>query len=132
LDSDADVFAGLRLQEELGRGGMGTVFKAQHLKLDRSVAVKFLAPEVAASPEMRARFEREAKAMALLSHPHIVQVFDFGAEQGEAYLVMEHAPQGPLSKRLPLAPKDAVRIARQVCDALAYAHERGVIHRDIK
>jgi serine/threonine protein kinase len=94
--------------------------------------VKFLAPEVAADPEVRARFEREAKAMALLSHPHIVQVFDFGVAEGESYLVMELAAGGPISKKLPLAPKDAVRLTRQVCDALAYAHGRGVVHRDIK
>jgi serine/threonine-protein kinase len=129
---DADVFAGLELHEELGAGGMGSVFKARHLKLGRTVAVKFLRPEVAQDAEARARFEREAQAMALLSHPHVVQVFDFGTEQGEAYLVMEHVAQGPLSRRLPLAPKDAVRIAREVCAALDYAHQRGIVHRDIK
>src|SRR5581483_2759739 len=132
LEGGADVFAGLELQEELGRGGMGTVFKARHLKLGRTVAVKFLAPEMAQSEEVRARFEREAKAMALLSHPNIVQVFDFGTYEGEAYLVMEHVSNGTLGKRLPLAPKDAVRVTREVCAALAYAHGRGVIHRDIK
>jgi tRNA A-37 threonylcarbamoyl transferase component Bud32 len=132
LEGGADVFAGLELQEELGRGGMGTVFKARHLKLSRTVAVKFLAPEMAQREEVRARFEREAKAMALLSHPNIVQVFDFGTDEGEAYLVMEHVPNGTLGKRLPLAPKDAVRVTREVCAALAYAHGRGVIHRDIK
>jgi serine/threonine-protein kinase len=130
--SEADTFAGLELHEELGRGGMGSVFKARHLKLGRTVAVKFLAPEVAQNPDVRARFEREAKAMALLSHPHVVQVFDFGTDDGEAYLVMEHVAQGPLSKRLPMTPKDAVRAAREVCAALAYAHARGVVHRDIK
>ncbi|MBK7861878.1 MAG: serine/threonine protein kinase [Archangiaceae bacterium] len=128
----AEVFAGLELHDELGRGGMGSVFKARHVKLGREVAVKFLAPEVAADAGMRARFEREAKAMGLLSHPHIVQVFDFGTEDGEAYLVMELAEGGPVSKKLPLPPKDAVRVTRQVCEALAYAHGRGVVHRDLK
>ncbi len=130
--ADADTFAGLELQEELGQGGMGTVFKARHLKLERTVAVKFLKPDVAQSDEARERFTREAKAMALLSHPHIVQVFDFGTQDGEAYLVMEHVSGGALSKRLPLAPKEAVRLIQQVCDALSYAHGRGVVHRDIK
>ena len=129
---EAETFAGLELHDELGRGGMGSVFKARHLKLQRDVAVKFLAPEIAADAEARGRFEREARAMGLLSHPHIVQVFDFGTADGEAYLVMELVSGGPVSKKLPLAPKDAVRVCRQVCDALDYAHGKGVVHRDIK
>jgi serine/threonine-protein kinase len=132
MEGGADVFAGLELEDELGRGGMGTVFRARHLKLGRTVAVKFLAPEMAQQQDVCARFEREARAMAMLSHPHVVQVFDFGTDEGEAYLVMEHVAGGPLSKRLPLAPKDAVRVAREVCAALAYAHGRGIVHRDIK
>jgi serine/threonine-protein kinase len=131
-DDRSAVIAGLELHEELGRGGMGSVFRARHLKLGREVAVKFLAPEVASDAAMRSRFEREAKAMALLSHPHIVQVFDFGVADTESYLVMELALGGPVSKRVPLAPKDAVRLTRQVCEALAYAHARGVVHRDLK
>ncbi len=130
--AEAETFAGLELHDELGRGGMGSVFKARHLKLQREVAVKFLAPQVAGDAEARGRFEREARAMGLLCHPHIVQVFDFGVEQGEAYLVMELVSGGPVSRRLPLAPKDAVRICRQVCEALEYAHGKGVVHRDIK
>jgi serine/threonine-protein kinase len=111
---------------------MGSVFEARHVKLGRDVAVKFLAPEVASRPDVRERFEREAKAMGMLQHPHIVQVFDFGTAEGESYLVMELVRGGPVSKRLPLPPKDAVRIVRQVCEALDYAHGRGVVHRDIK
>ncbi len=133
LGDGADAtFAGLELKAELGRGGMGAVFEARHVKLQRDVAVKFLAPEVAARPDVRERFEREAKAMGMLAHPHIVQVFDFGTHDGESYLVMELVRGGPVSRRLPLPPKDAVRLVRQVCDALDYAHGRGVVHRDIK
>ncbi|MBL8955683.1 MAG: serine/threonine protein kinase [Myxococcaceae bacterium] len=127
-----ETFAGLELKSELGRGGMGTVFEARHVKLQRDVAVKFLAPEVAARADVRERFEREAKAMGMLAHPNIVQVFDFGTHEGESYLVMELVPGGPVSKRVPLPPKDAVRLVREVCEALAYAHGRGVVHRDVK
>jgi len=126
------TFAGLELKAELGRGGMGTVFEARHARLQRDVAVKFLAPEVAARADVRERFEREAKAMGMLAHPNIVQVFDFGTHEGESYLVMELVRGGPVSKRLPLPPKDAVRLVRQVCDALDYAHGKGVVHRDLK
>ena len=115
-----ETFGRYRILRLLGSGGMGSVFKARHLKLDRTVAVKFLTPQVAAQPEVRTRFEREAKAMAMLSHPHIVQVFDFGSEEGEAYLTMEYLSGGPVSKRLPLAPKDAVRVVRQVCDRVIF------------
>ncbi|WP_162159708.1 serine/threonine-protein kinase [Cystobacter fuscus] len=122
----------LELEEEIGRGGMGQVFRARHVRLDRPVAVKFLIGEAASSPEAQARFAREARALALLDHPHIVRVHDFGEEEGERYLVMELVEGRGLSELLPLPPAEAVRVALQVCDALAYAHARGVVHRDIK
>ena len=122
----------LELEEEIGRGGMGQVFRARHVRLDRQVAVKFLTGEAAASPEAQARFAREARALALLDHPNIVRVHDFGEEEGERFLVMELVEGRPLTALLPLPPPEAVRMALQVCDALAYAHARGVVHRDIK
>ncbi|HEU0107360.1 MAG TPA: protein kinase, partial [Vicinamibacteria bacterium] len=80
----------LELVDEIGRGGMGTVWKARHLRLGRTVAVKFLAPELAAHPDFERRLEREARALALLSHPGIVGVHDFGREDGLGYIVMEY------------------------------------------
>ena len=135
LDDDERPAAppGLALEGELGRGGMGRVFRARHLRLDRPVAVKFLPPELAAEPGFEARFAREARALARLSHPSIVGVHDFGTtDAGESYLVMELVPAGTLASRLPVSAPEAVAVALQICDALAYAHERGLVHRDIK
>ncbi len=122
----------LELVDEIGRGGMGTVWKARHLRLGRTVAVKFLAPELAAHPDFERRLEREARALALLSHPGIVGVHDFGREDGLGYIVMEYVEGAPLSAAIPLPIDRAVVVARQVLEALAYAHRRGVVHRDIK
>ena len=122
----------LELVEEIGRGGMGTVWKARHLRLGRTVAVKFLAPELAAQPDFERRLEREARALALLSHPGIVGVHDFGREDGLGYIVMEHVEGAPLSSAIPLPADRAAVVARQVLEALAYAHRRGVVHRDVK
>jgi serine/threonine-protein kinase len=122
----------LELVEEIGRGGMGTVWKARHLRLGRTVAVKFLAPELAAQPDFERRLEREARALALLSHPGIVGVHDYGREEGLGYIVMEYVEGAPLSSAIPLPIDRAVVVARQVLEALAYAHGRGVVHRDVK
>jgi len=122
----------LELVEEIGRGGMGTVWKARHLRLGRTVAVKFLAPELAAQPDFERRLEREARALALLSHPGIVGVHDYGREDGLGYIVMEYVEGAPLSSAIPLPLDRAVVVARQVLEALAYAHGRGVVHRDVK
>ena len=111
---------------------MGSVFRAKHLKLGREVAVKFLSPEVAVDADARARFEHEARALALLDHPNIVRVYDFGVEEGESYLVMELVDGQDASKLVPVAPAEAVRIVKAVCQALSNAHQHGVIHRDIK
>ncbi|HXU81505.1 MAG TPA: serine/threonine-protein kinase, partial [Polyangia bacterium] len=106
---------------------------ARHLRLERPVAVKFLPPELAADPAFEARFAREARALALLSHPHVVGVHDFGtSEAGESYLVMELVPGGTLADRLPLPAPEATRVAAQICDGLAYAHGKGIVHRDVK
>jgi hypothetical protein len=125
--------AGLELLEEIGRGGMGRVFRARHAKLDRVVAVKLLPAELAADPAFQARFEREGRTLARLSHPHIVTVHDFGAlSDGSGYLVMEYVAGGTLRSRLPLPIEAADKVARELCSALAYAHAAGVVHRDIK
>jgi len=122
----------IELLEEIGRGGMGTVHKARHLRLDRIVAVKFLSGPLAAEPEFKKRFEREAKALAMLNHPSIVAVYDCGEDDGRAYIVMEYVEGRPLSELVPLPESRAREIATEVCEALTYAHSRGIVHRDVK
>ena len=123
---------GLELEAEIGRGGMGRVFRARHLGLGRTLAVKLLPSELAADPEFRARFEREARTLARLDHPGIVRVHDFGvSDDGQCYLVMEWGGVS-LRERMPVSLGRAVEIACLVCDALAHAHAQGIVHRDIK
>ena len=129
------TFHGLEIVELLGAGGMGVVYKARQIGLDRLVALKVLSPQLSSDPGFIARFNREAKAMAALSHPGIVQVFDFGREADLCFLVMELVDGlslRPLMKDRRLAPEEALKIVPKICEALEYAHSKGVIHRDIK
>jgi serine/threonine protein kinase len=123
-----------RITEQLGRGGMATVYKAYHPVLDRYVAVKVLPRYFIHDPTFFERFLQEAQAVARLRHHNIMQVFDFGREGDIPYLVMEYLPGGTLQERLgkPLPLGEALRITRQVADALGYAHKQGIIHRDVK
>jgi TolB-like protein/Flp pilus assembly protein TadD len=119
----------------LGAGGMGEVYRARDKKLDRDVAVKVLPQSVAADPETLARFEREAKAVAALSHPNILAIHDFGTQDGIAYAVMELLEGETLRGKLdagPIAQKQAVDYALQVAKGLSAAHEKGIVHRDLK
>jgi hypothetical protein len=119
----------------VARGGMGTVFRARDLVLGREVALKFLPAELAADPERLARLEREARAVAALSHPHIVALHDIGREGGTAFLVMELLDGETLASRLeggPLPLPDVITIGTQVAAALAAAHRLGIVHRDLK
>jgi serine/threonine protein kinase len=120
----------------LGRGGMGAVYLAVQTALDREVAIKLLPLEVSADPDFADRFVREARAMAKLNHPHIVSVYDFGkTSEGHLYIVMEYVDGANLDTMIHgagLAPAQAPHIAAQVCEALAYAHAQGVVHREIK
>ena len=124
------------LDAEIGRGGMSIVYRARDLRLNRPVAIKVLPPELAHDPAIRARFTREAQTSAQLSHAHIVPIYDVGERDGIAYLVMALITGGNLGMHLtrePRQPADEVRrILAEIADALAYAHLRGVIHRDIK
>lgn len=124
------------LEAELGRGGMGVVFRATDLMLDRSVALKVLPPNLGADPDVRARFLREARTAGQLSHPHIVHIHRADERAGFAFFVMGLVEGENLGQRVrdrgPLAPADAVRHLREVAWALAYAHARGVVHRDVK
>jgi TolB-like protein len=119
----------------LGAGGMGEVYRARDKKLDRDVAVKVLPQSVAADPDALARFEREAKAVAALSHPNILSIFDFGTHDGTAYAVMELLEGETLRGKLdsgPIAQKQAVDYALQIAKGLSAAHEKGIVHRDLK
>lgn len=132
LTEQSPTFAGLELLEPLGEGGMGTVYRARHVKLDRLVAVKFLSPALKAVPELKERFTLEARALAKVKHPNVVQVFDAGEEDGEAWLVMELVEGGTLASVVPLAPREAVRVMSSVCGALQAVHDAGLVHRDVK
>lgn len=119
----------------LGAGGMGEVYKARDTRLDRIVAIKILSPEIASAPDLRERFEREARTVASLSHPHICTLHDVGRQDGTDYLVMEYLEGETLEQRLrkgALPLEQALQIGIQVADALAAAHRAGIIHRDLK
>jgi serine/threonine protein kinase len=125
------------IEKALGHGGMGAVFAGRSLSLDRPVAIKVIHPELARHESFVLRFEREARALAKLSHPNIVTCFQTGqARGGERYLLMELVSGEDLSSwvrdRGVLGVRDALGIARQIADALAYAQEKGLIHRDVK
>jgi serine/threonine protein kinase len=123
-----------QLLEQIGRGGTATVYKAYQPSLDRYVAVKVLPAYLALEPGFAARFEREARAVAKLDHPHILPVYDFGREGDLTYIVMKYVEAGALKERLgePLDLKTALEIIAQVGEALDYAHQEGVVHRDVK
>ena len=119
----------------IGAGGMGEVYRARDKRLDRTIAVKVLAPNLSGNPEYRQRFEREARTVAALSHPHICPVYDIGAHEGLDYLVMEYLEGENLAARIakgPLPIDEALRYAIQIADALDQAHRHGVVHRDLK
>jgi tetratricopeptide (TPR) repeat protein len=120
-----------RLDEELGRGGMGIVYRATDLELERQVAVKILSASATTS-DGRQRLLREARATAALNHPHIVAVYDVGETNGQPFLVMELVPGPRLSQARPKDLKRVVDIATQICDALSHAHSNSIVHRDLK
>ncbi len=119
----------------LGAGGMGEVYRARDTRLDRTVAIKVLLSEVAGDPDLRSRFEREARAIAALDHPHICDIYDVGSVDSTHYLVMPHLEGQTLAARLekgPLPLDQALKIATEIADALDKAHRQGIIHRDLK
>ena len=130
------VFAGkYRMLGELGRGGMGIVYKAEDIQLERPVALKFLPAELAEDPEARQRFFREAKAAAALSHEHICAVYEIGEAERRLFIAMEYIEGRSLREKIALGPlpqAEALGIAIQVAEGLAEAHEKRIIHRDIK
>jgi serine/threonine protein kinase len=123
--------------EQLGEGGMAIVYKAYDTRLERDVAVKVIRTEKLTLESMERtlkRFEREAKALAKLTHPNIVPITDYGEHEGKPYLVMPYLPGGTLKEKLgkPIAWEESVRLLIPIARALAYAHEQGIIHRDVK
>lgn len=124
-----------RIIEQLGQGGMATVYKAYHAALDRYVALKALHPAFGEDPNFEARFQREARLVAKLEHPHIVPVYDYAEHEGRPYLVMKFIEGDTLKARLvqgPLSSDEILNVVDSVGSALAYAHKQGVLHRDIK
>ncbi len=120
---------------QIGAGGMGEVYKARDTRLERMVAVKVLPPHMSASPDVRQRFEREAKTISQLSHPHICALYDVGREGETEYLVMELLEGETLSDRLakgPLPLEQTLRYGTEIADALDKAHRQGIVHRDLK
>jgi serine/threonine-protein kinase len=119
----------------IGAGGMGEVYRARDTRLDRTVALKVLPEDLAADAERRARFEREARTIATLNHPHICTLHDIGEQRGEAYLVMEHLAGETLAERLargPLPLEQVLDLGAQIAEALGAAHRLGIVHRDLK
>ncbi len=131
----APHFPQLEILDCLGRGGMGVVYKARQKSLNRLVALKLLAPERADDAKFAVRFEKEAHALAALSHPHIVTIHDFGQAGGFFFLLMEFIDGVNLRQAMSagrFTPEQALAIIPPVCEALQYAHEHGIVHRDIK
>src|SRR6266571_4863018 len=118
-----------------GAGGMGEVYRARDTRLERTVAVKILPAHLSDNPEAKQRFEREARVISSLNHPHICVLHDVGTQDGTAYLVMEYVQGESLDARLlkgPLPLKQALECGVQICDALEKAHRAGIVHRDLK
>src|SRR5262245_25129716 len=119
----------------LGEGGMGQVYRARDTRLGRDVAMKVLPPGLMADPDRLARFEREARVLASLNHPHIAAIYGVETSESVTALILELVDGETLADRLkrgPIPLKDALSIARQIADALDAAHERSIVHRDLK
>jgi Tol biopolymer transport system component len=123
------------IQSELGAGGMGEVYRARDTRLDRQVAVKVLAAHLSASPELKQRLEREARAISSLNHPHICHLYDIGSQDGTDYLVMELLEGETVAEKIrrgALPLNEVLKIGAEVSDALEFAHRAGIVHRDLK
>ncbi|MFL6334014.1 MAG: protein kinase domain-containing protein [Pyrinomonadaceae bacterium] len=137
MDTPQIIAGRFRVECEIGRGGMGTVYRASHLGLERPVAIKILKQEFAAHPEIADRFMREARTMARLKHPRAAMIFDAGhLADGRPFIVMEYVVGSTLAETLAregqFEPERAVRVASEICDVLSEAHALGIVHRDLK
>ncbi len=132
----AGCFAGadepFELLARIGQGGMGEVWRARHRVLGREVALKFLSEELAARPGFKARFEKEARLLARVRHPGVVEVFEVGEMEGSPYIAMALAEGRPLNELCPMPAARAVTVARELAEALGACHAAGVVHRDVK
>ncbi len=129
------LLGGYEIVEQIGHGGMATVYKAYHARLDRHVAIKVMLQSLAQEDDFQARFEREARIIARLDHPNIVPIYDFSEHEGNPYLVMKYVEGQTLEERLnqgALPLQEIPRVLRPVAEALAYAHQQGILHRDVK
>ncbi|MFF0290693.1 serine/threonine-protein kinase [Streptomyces sp. NPDC005262] len=128
--------AGYRVESEIGRGGMAVVYRARDLRLDRTVALKLLAPELARNDTFRKRFTHESRVAASIDHPHIVPVFEAGETEGILYIAMRYVAgqdlRALIDRQGPMQIAAAVRIAAQVASALDAAHDHDLVHRDVK
>src|SRR3954454_10081088 len=129
-------FAGYRIESFVGRGGMGVVYRATDLSLDRPVALKLIAPELADDPRFRERFLVAPRLAASLDHASVVPIYEAGEHEGQLYLAMRYVPGSDLGTLLqrdgPLTPERALAILGQIAGALDAAHRRGLVHRDVK
>ena len=131
-----EEFAGYLIEEEVGRGGMGVVYRARQVALDRAVALKLVAPELVKEPGFRERFQRESRIAASIDHPNVIPIYHAGEEDGKLYITMRYVEGTDLREmitqrgKLPFA--EAARIVSEVAAALDAAHARGLVHRDVK
>jgi serine/threonine protein kinase len=135
IEEVARLFPQLEILAFIGKGGMGAVYKARQPALDRIVALKILPPQTTGGPGFVERFNREARALAKLSHPNIVAVYEFGQANGLPFFIMEFVDGlnlRQLEQAGQLSPREALQIVPQICEALQFAHDEGIIHRDIK
>jgi serine/threonine protein kinase len=134
--SAGSKFGGYEVEDVVGLGGIGVLYRARQLRLDRPVALKLVEPGVASDPVVRERLRREARAVASLDHPNVVPLYEAGEKDGTVYIVtrwVEGTELGALLYRDgPMNPAAAARIAAQIADALELAHEKGLVHRDVK
>jgi CHASE2 domain-containing sensor protein len=134
--AEGDEIAGVRLEERIGGGGMGDVFRGEQPALARTVAVKVIAPALAADGRYRERFARESRLAAAIDHPHVLPIYDAGEDQGRLYLVMRYVQGADLGRRLglggPLDLETTAEVIAQVASALDAAHAHGLVHRDVK
>ena len=135
VDELAPMFPQLEIIELLGHGGMGAVYRARQVSLDRHVALKLLSPRLGRDPSFAERFMREARTMARLNHPNIVMVYDFGQVEQYYFLIMELVEGVDLREAIiarTITPEQAIVVVPKICEALQFAHDQGVVHRDIK
>ncbi len=135
LEAGSLIAGKYRILEEIGRGGMGIVYKAEDIQLKRTAALKFLSPDSTAIPSRAKRFAQEAQTASALNHPNICTIYEVGEADGNSYIAMEYVDGRPLDRMIPpggLPPEDVLRFGSQIVEAFEHAHERGVIHRDLK